>query len=30
MTQEYEPCPYGFGYTKDESGVWKLNETTPE
>jgi hypothetical protein len=26
----YEPCPYGWGYTKDENGEWRLNETTSE
>ena len=30
MTQDYEPCPYGWGYHKDQDGQWRLNETTPE
>jgi hypothetical protein len=30
MTKDYETCPYGFGYTKDENGKWRLNETTQE
>jgi hypothetical protein len=31
MTQiENDVCPYGWGYSKDELGVWRLDETTSE
>jgi hypothetical protein len=23
-------CPYGWGYSKDKDGNWKLDATTPE
>jgi len=30
MIEIEEESPYGWGYTKDENGKWKLDETTPE
>jgi hypothetical protein len=26
----YEPCPYGWGYSQNADGKWVLNETTTE